>query len=66
MIGNEGSGAIVFNGTYSTFSWTVPTPEYWHGFTFGIKTTEAIVQAETPEPGSVALLGIAIRSQSQK
>src|SRR5262249_19778170 len=48
--GTEGHGTIQFIGTFSTFSWTVPTPEYWHGFTFGIRTTEAI---EPTPPSSV-------------
>jgi hypothetical protein len=60
LIGNEGSGAIVFNGTYSTFSWTVPIGEDWHGFTFGIMTTEALQQSGVPEPGSLALFGIGL------
>jgi MYXO-CTERM domain-containing protein len=42
LSGEEGSGTIQFQGTYSTFSWTVPTPETWHGFTFGIQTTLAL------------------------
>jgi hypothetical protein len=45
--GEEGSGTIQFQGTYETFSWTVPTPETWHGFTFGIQTTLAL----DPEAG---------------
>ena len=40
--GNQGHGTIQFIGTFSTFSWVVPTPESWHGFTFGIRTTEAL------------------------
>jgi MYXO-CTERM domain-containing protein len=40
--GFEGHGTIRFVGTFSTFSWTVPTPESWHGFTFAIRTTERI------------------------
>lgn len=40
--GNEGHGTIRFIGTFPTFSWTVPTPEAWHGFTFGIRTTTAL------------------------
>ena len=40
--GTEGHGTIRFIGTFSTFSWTVPLPEFWHGFTFGIRTTERI------------------------
>ncbi|HEY2901292.1 MAG TPA: hypothetical protein VGL59_11995 [Polyangia bacterium] len=40
--GAEGHGTIQFIGTFSTFSWTVPVPETWHGFNFGIRTTERI------------------------
>lgn len=58
LIGNEGHGTIQFIGTFSTFSWTVPTPEYWHGFTFGIRTTEALEPTgNVPEPKTLALLG---------
>jgi hypothetical protein len=49
--GNEGHGTIQFIGTFATFSWTVPTPEVWHGFTFAIRTTEAL---EPPDAGSDA------------
>jgi len=41
LSGNEGHGTIRFIGTYATFSWLVPNPENWHGFTFAIRTTEA-------------------------
>lgn len=59
--GTEGHGTIQFVGTFSTFSWTVPTPESWHGFTFGIRTTEALEPTgSVPEPGSLALLGAAL------
>ena len=56
--GNEGHGTLQFLGTFSTFSWIVPTPENWHGFTFGIRTTERIEPDPTavPEPASVLLL----------
>ena len=60
--GNEGHGTIQFIGTFSTFSWVVPTPENWHGFTFGIRTTEAIEPgpgpSPVPEPASLALFSI--------
>lgn len=50
--GTEGSGTIQFVGTYATFSWTVPTPESWHGFTFGIRTTLALdPDAGPPDAG---------------
>lgn len=59
--GQEGHGTIQFIGTFSTFSWTAPTYEYWHGFTFGIRTTEAIEPGPgVPEPGTVALVGLAL------
>lgn len=56
--GNEGHGTIQFLGTFSTFSWTAPTFENWHGFTFGIRTTERL--EPVPEPGTLALLGVAL------
>lgn len=57
--GNEGHGTLQFIGTFSTFSWTVPTPEFWHGFTFGIRTTERIepTPGVVPEPATLLLLG---------
>jgi len=60
--GFEGAGTIQFIGTYTTFSWTVPDPEYWHGFTFGIRTTERLEPTPTgvPEPGTLGLMGIAL------
>lgn len=54
--GNEGHGTIQFLGTFSTFSWTAPTYENWHGFTFGIRTTERIEPTAVPEPTTLALL----------
>lgn len=55
--GFEGAGTIQFIGTYSTFSWTVPDPEYWHGFTFGIRTTEQLEPTSpVPEPEAYVML----------
>lgn len=63
LIGKEGNGTIKFVGTYSDFSWTVPTPETWHGFTFGIRTTEALEPnppTDVPEPPSAPLFGLGL------
>jgi MYXO-CTERM domain-containing protein len=45
--GEEGHGTIQFVGTFDSFSWTAPTSENWHGFLFGIRTTERL---EPPPP----------------
>jgi hypothetical protein len=50
--GSEGHGTIRFLGTFDQFSWTVPTPEYWHGFTFGIRTTERIEPSDAGAPNA--------------
>ena len=46
--GREGHGLIRFGGTFTSLSWTVPSPENWHGFTFGF--------VSVPEPGAAPLL----------
>jgi hypothetical protein len=58
--GAEGHGTIQFIGTFPSFSWTVPTPEQWHGFTFGIRTTVALEPGGVPEPASLALVGLGL------
>ncbi len=50
LIGNEGHGTIQFRGTFQTFSWVITNPEYWHGFTYGIRTTEALEPSVTVAP----------------
>jgi hypothetical protein len=51
--GVEGNGTIVFDGTFSTISFTTPNSEFYYGFTVGYDATATA----TPEPGSLALLG---------
>ena len=69
--GTEGYVTIQFLGTFPEFSWTVPTPENWHGFTFGIRTTERLEPGPgpsvptppsngVPEPGTLTLAGLAL------
>lgn len=62
--GYEGAGTIQFIGTYTTFSWTAPLYENWHGFTFGIRTTKALEPPPptngVPEPSSLALAGLGL------
>lgn len=47
--GREGNGLIQFNGTFSSISWTIPTGEFWHGFTVGVPDTIP----PTPEPSAL-------------
>jgi hypothetical protein len=42
LYGAEGHGTIRFIGSFSTFSWTAPRSEVWHGFTLGIRTSVAV------------------------
>ncbi len=53
--GYEGHGTLRFIGTFTTFSWGVPTPEVWHGFTFAIRTTERL--EPTPDAGGDGAAG---------
>lgn len=49
--GNELHGAIQFNGTFTSISWSAAPGEYWHGMTFGL------VNSPVPEPSTLILLG---------
>jgi hypothetical protein len=49
VIGEEGHGVVQFTGVVSEITWTVPTFENWHGFTFG-------AAAVVPEPETYALM----------
>jgi hypothetical protein len=62
LFGQEGHGTIQFIGTFSSFSWTAPTFENWHGFNFGIRTTPRIEPGDpsVPEPATLGLLAIGL------
>jgi hypothetical protein len=61
--GREGNGLIQFNGTFSSISWSIPTGEFWHGFTVGVPDTIP----PTPEPSALlSLLVIAGLGLSRK
>jgi hypothetical protein len=51
--GIEGHGLVLFQGTFTSIDWVVPTGEDWHGFTVGAFAQAAVI---TPEPSSVVLL----------
>lgn len=53
IFGEEGNGTILFNGSYSSLSFTTPVAEHQYDFTVGAVTPAAV----TPEPSSLVLLG---------
>jgi hypothetical protein len=55
VAGAEGNGTIVFDGTFTSLSFTTPAYEGYYAFTVGYDATATA--AATPEPGSLALLG---------
>lgn len=54
VLGSEGNGTIIFNGTFSSITFTTPTFENYYAFTVGY---DATATSPVPEPGSLALLG---------
>jgi hypothetical protein len=54
LSGEEGHGTLRFDGTMSTFSWTVPTPENWHGFTFAVRTSAELERTVVVDEGETA------------
>jgi hypothetical protein len=55
----EPHGTIRFKGAFQDLSWLSLSNEYWNGFTVGVQGT-AVEVFETPEPGSLALLGLGL------
>jgi len=48
LTGDEGSGAIQFTGTFSSFSWTVSAGEVWASWNLGASS----IPAPSPVPGA--------------
>lgn len=65
LTGVEGHGTIMFDGVFSEFDWTVPRPETWHGFTFGIRTSLAIEPELLPPTISISAPARTMTSGSQ-
>ena len=61
--GNEGNGVILFNGTYSSISWT-STNENWYGFTVGTAVIPIPPALWLFGSGLLGLIGIARRKQA--
>ena len=55
----EPHGTLRFLGAANTVSWRSLSNEYWNGFTVGVQGT-AVEVFQTPEPGSLALVGLAL------
>ncbi len=69
--GSEPHGALRFLGTFDTVTWRSNSNEYWNGFTVGVQDTAVDFCAanptapgcspnSVPEPGSLALVGLAL------
>jgi hypothetical protein len=58
LVGHEGYGVIQFQGTFTSITWTVSNPEYWHGFTVGLPRKGDVYPPVAPAPGAL-LLGAA-------
>jgi PEP-CTERM motif len=55
----EPHGTIRFKGAFQDLTWQSLSNEYWNGFTVGVQGT-AVEVFETPEPGSLALMGLGL------
>jgi len=53
VLGSEGNGSVVFNGTFSSLSWTNPLFENYYGFTVGINAGTSVI----PVPAAAWLFG---------
>ena len=64
VLGTEGNGTIMFEGTFSTLSFTTTGGEFWNGFTIGVQGTgdgtEPPPPAVVPEPSTVSLMALGL------
>jgi hypothetical protein len=58
VCGNEANGVIVFDGTYSSISFT--TPSYENYYTISVGEDTNLNAAPTPEPETLSLLGMGL------
>ena len=58
VCGQEGSGVVQFNGTFTSISWTNPVFENYYAITFGAAGLAGT--GTVPEPASTVLLGTGI------
>ena len=63
VLGTEGNGTILFEGTFSTLSFTTTGGEFWNGFTIGVQGTDDGTippPAVVPEPSTVSLMALGL------
>lgn len=66
LSGIEGNGTIMFLGTYTSISFTVPNNESWHGFTIGVQQIPVPAAVWLFGSGLLGLIGIARRKQTNR
>ncbi len=69
LVGTESNGVIQFTGSFTSLTWNVPSPEFWHGFTLGVvglgngeppPPPPPPPPGEVPEPAALGLLGLGV------